>query len=123
MVSVKRLSEFLHADELQPDARELIIRNKKLEEGDEVRCTLLYVCSYSHTTGLQVLSISNGEFYWNKDAASPTLEDINLTVKKGELVGILGRVGAGKVGCCTSTVEKTNSKPLFSVQSHVSDNW
>ena len=28
---------------------------------------------------------------------SPTLEDINLTVKKGELVGILGRVGAGKV--------------------------
>lgn len=29
---------------------------------------------------------------------SPTLEDINLTVKKGELVAILGRVGAGKVG-------------------------
>jgi ABC-type polysaccharide/polyol phosphate transport system ATPase subunit len=27
----------------------------------------------------------------------PVLEDINLTVKKGELVGILGRVGAGKV--------------------------
>ena len=45
----------------------------------------------------KVLSISHGEFYWTKDAASPTLDDINLTVKKGELVGILGRVGAGKV--------------------------
>ena len=28
---------------------------------------------------------------------TPTLEDINLTVRKGELIGILGRVGAGKV--------------------------
>jgi ABC-type polysaccharide/polyol phosphate transport system ATPase subunit len=31
------------------------------------------------------------------DAIQPTLEDINLTVKKGELIGILGRVGGGKV--------------------------
>ncbi len=45
----------------------------------------------------QVLRITNGEFCWNKDAPVPTLEDINLTVRKGELVGILGRVGAGKV--------------------------
>jgi len=44
-----------------------------------------------------VLSIIDGEFSWNKDAVQPTLEDINLTVKKGELVGVLGRVGCGKV--------------------------
>jgi ABC-type transport system involved in cytochrome bd biosynthesis fused ATPase/permease subunit len=43
------------------------------------------------------LSIVNGEFSWNKDASQPTLEDINLTVKKGELIAILGRVGCGKV--------------------------
>lgn len=41
--------------------------------------------------------MSGGEFYWTKDAAVPSLEDINLTVRKGELVGVLGRVGAGKV--------------------------
>lgn len=46
---------------------------------------------------MQVLSITNGEFYWSKNGAAPTLEDVNMTVKKGELVGILGRVGAGKV--------------------------
>ena len=44
-----------------------------------------------------MLSITNGEFAWSKNFASPTLEDVNLSVRKGELVGILGRVGAGKV--------------------------
>jgi ABC-type methionine transport system ATPase subunit len=44
-----------------------------------------------------VLDIKDGEFAWSKDAQSPTLEDINLVVRKGELTGIIGRVGAGKV--------------------------
>ncbi|PCH44281.1 multidrug resistance-associated ABC transporter [Wolfiporia cocos MD-104 SS10] len=79
LVSVKRLSDFLAADELQPDACERIeVPSSKLEIGDEV------------------VSISHGEFYWSKDSPSPTLEDINLTVRKGELFGVLGRVGAGK---------------------------
>ena len=78
MVSVRRLSAFLGADELQPDAR-VVVQRPRLELGDEV------------------LSITNGEFYWTKDAAAPTLEDINLTVRKGDLLGVLGRVGAGKV--------------------------
>lgn len=79
MVSVKRLSDFLVADELQDDARIVETKKGRLELGDEV------------------LSITDGEFAWSKESASPTLEDINLTVKKGELVGVLGRVGAGKV--------------------------
>ena len=45
----------------------------------------------------QVLEIENGEFAWSKDAQSPTLEGINLVARKGELTGIIGRVGAGKV--------------------------
>ena len=44
----------------------------------------------------QVLSIKDGEFHWNKQDTSASLEDINLTVHKGELVGVLGRVGSGK---------------------------
>jgi ABC-type glutathione transport system ATPase component len=46
---------------------------------------------------LQILSIKDGDFSWAKQSVEPTLEGINLTVNKGELVGILGRVGAGKV--------------------------
>jgi len=44
------------------------------------------------------VTIENGEFSWHKEAAQPTLESINFVAKKGELVGILGRVGCGKVG-------------------------
>ena len=47
-----------------------------------------------------MLSITNGEFAWSKVAVSPILEDINLSIKKGELVGVMGRVGAGKVRGC-----------------------
>jgi len=80
IVSVKRVSEFLHAEELQQDATQRIDKSS-LSMGDEV------------------LSIKGGEFAWTKNDVQPVLEDINLTVRKGELVGILGRVGAGKVGC------------------------
>lgn len=44
-----------------------------------------------------MLSIKDADFSWAKNAVEPTLENINLSVKKGELAGILGRVGAGKV--------------------------
>jgi len=45
----------------------------------------------------QVLEIENGEFAWSKDSQSSTLEGINYVARKGELTGIIGRVGAGKV--------------------------
>ncbi|KAG6852658.1 hypothetical protein C0991_010112 [Blastosporella zonata] len=78
IVSVRRLSEFLNADELQADARKLITK-PTLNRGDEV------------------LSIKDADFSWEKNAVEPALEGINLVVKKGELMGVLGRVGAGKV--------------------------
>ncbi|KAN0098013.1 P-loop containing nucleoside triphosphate hydrolase protein [Tylopilus felleus] len=77
LVSVNRLSDFLRADELQADAVKRIDK-PSLSIGDEV------------------LSIRDGDFSWNKNAIQPTLEGIDLTVRKGELVGILGRVGDGK---------------------------
>ncbi|OJA12951.1 hypothetical protein AZE42_07484 [Rhizopogon vesiculosus] len=77
LVSVKRLSGFLHAEELRQDAQAKVHKNN-LAIGDVV------------------LSIKGGEFLWKKHDISAALEDINLTVRKGELVGILGRVGSGK---------------------------
>lgn len=78
-MSVKRISSFLDSDELQTDARSIVLK-ANIQDGDEV------------------LSITNGEFYWSKDGKEPTLQDINLTVRKGELIAVLGQVGAGKVG-------------------------
>ncbi|GJJ11410.1 hypothetical protein Clacol_005643 [Clathrus columnatus] len=76
MVSIKRLSDFLRAGELQADARKVI--HKETEEGDEV------------------LKIEDGEFQWNRTQVESTLSGIDLTIRKGELIGIMGRVGSGK---------------------------
>ncbi|KAF4593191.1 hypothetical protein EYR38_008903 [Pleurotus pulmonarius] len=85
IVSVRRLSDFLKAEELQGDARK-IIEARNLKIGDEV------------------LSIKKADFWWSKKDASPALEDINITVKKGELMGVLGRVGAGKTSLLSAII-------------------
>ncbi|KAL4264103.1 ATP-binding cassette transporter C [Pleurotus pulmonarius] len=85
IVSVRRLSDFLKAEELQGDARK-IVEARNLKIGDEV------------------LSIKKADFWWSKKDASPALEDINITVKKGELMGILGRVGAGKTSLLSAII-------------------
>ena len=78
IVSVKRISSFMDSDELQTDARNIVLK-ENIQDGDEV------------------LSITDGEFFWSKDGKEPTLQDINLKAKKGELTAVLGQVGAGKV--------------------------
>ncbi|KAF8740000.1 hypothetical protein AX14_009122 [Amanita brunnescens Koide BX004] len=85
MVSVRRLSDFLGARELQTDARTLI-NNENLKAGDKV------------------LVMEGASFTWSSSDTSPTLESVDLTVKKGELVGIFGRVGAGKTSLLSAII-------------------
>lgn len=40
----------------------------------------------------QVLSIKDADFSWTSTAVQPTLEGINLSVRKGDLVGVYGKV-------------------------------
>jgi ABC-type multidrug transport system fused ATPase/permease subunit len=98
LVSARRLKAFLDGDELQLDARDVRL-NPNLVAGDVV------CCEYGFTgtclvTAPQVLEIKDGEFNWSKEAPTPTIEGINLVARKGELTGIVGRVGAGKVCLC-----------------------
>lgn len=44
-----------------------------------------------------VLEMKNGDFKWSNQVLEPTLQHLDMTVRKGELVGILGPVGSGKV--------------------------
>lgn len=74
----------------------------KLETRSVEQSNIVFFCvAMDQLTGaymlVQVLSISGAEFSWSKDAQVSTLQDINLVVRKGDLVGVLGRVGAGKV--------------------------
>lgn len=41
------------------------------------------------------MSINNATFSWSR-SASPCLRNLNLNIKKGQIVAILGRVGSGK---------------------------
>ena len=95
VVSIKRLSSFLNSEELQMYRK--VVETPMLQFGDEVS---LFVSCWEFTSSshlLQVLSIKDADFSWSKDGSEATLEGINLSVKKGELLGIFGRVGAGKV--------------------------
>ncbi|WOO86211.1 Metal resistance protein YCF1 [Vanrija pseudolonga] len=82
LVSVQRLEDFLAADELDPDARTVVYPqddpNGEAQVGDSV------------------VTIKDGEFRWARDSVEPILQDINLDVKKGELLAVIGRVGDGK---------------------------
>lgn len=74
----------------------------------------------SLVTAFQVLEIKDGEFSWSKDAQTPTLEGINLVARKGELTGIVGRVGAGKV-CCFHDVVSFRLNIIIAVESPFGD--
>ncbi len=89
IVSMRRLSKFLDAEELQSDAR-IVFGPEQVKNGTPV------------------LTIKDGDFRWTKKALVATLEDINLSIQKGELVGVLGRVGAGKVSARNVVTELIN---------------
>jgi ABC-type multidrug transport system fused ATPase/permease subunit len=85
-VSTKRLTKFLNQENLQQDARAVIMQSD-IPQGDFV------------------LKIAQADFAWEtKKGSSPTLEDINLHVKKGELVGVMGRVGDGKTSLLSAII-------------------
>ncbi|QRV89229.1 ABC transporter transmembrane region [Ceratobasidium sp. AG-Ba] len=83
-VAVTRIRKFLLSEELQADARS--VDEVEVAEGDTV------------------LEIKNGEFKWSKSLLEPTLQHIDLTVRKGELIGVLGRVGCGKTSLLSAVV-------------------
>ncbi|KAI5478725.1 putative ABC metal ion transporter [Pseudohyphozyma bogoriensis] len=78
-VSIERLSTFLTGKELQKNAVIIEKPNRELKLGDEL------------------VSVVGGEFAWSSaQGAQPALVDISLSLKKGELLAVVGRVGAGK---------------------------
>lgn len=73
-VSVKRMNKFLSSEELDP-----------------------YVGRSSSVSTRVALAVDNGTFAWSKGQRDqPTLKDINLRVKRGKLVAVVGQVGCGK---------------------------
>jgi ABC-type methionine transport system ATPase subunit len=66
------------------------------------------------------LNIKDADFRWDSKSVVPTLENINLIVRKGGLTSVMGRVGAGKVLILLSSLAQPKS---FLDESLVRHNW
>ncbi len=74
-VSLIRINRFMNSDELVADA---ITHDEDSSKGNAV-------------------SVDSACFAWDKaDGAEPALKNIELKIKTGELVAVVGAVGAGK---------------------------
>jgi ABC-type multidrug transport system fused ATPase/permease subunit len=80
IVSNKRLKSLLSADEVDPNAVERESKN----DGDES------------------IKVKNGDFSWESGNSDLTLQDVNLNIKKGSLIAVVGRVGSGKSSLLSS---------------------
>ncbi|GAA5856368.1 hypothetical protein JCM8547_008708 [Rhodosporidiobolus lusitaniae] len=97
-VSMDRVSDFLMAKEIQSDAVHISVPSRELKEGDEL------------------ISVVGGDFTWGSMPAPDapqvqplnTLEDITLSVKKGDLIAVVGRVGAGKSSLLSAILGEMN---------------
>lgn len=86
IVSTRRLNKFLNSKELDPN-------------------------NVTNNPSLYALEINNGDFSW--DGKEADLKNINLAVKKGELVAIVGQVGSGKsslISALLGDMEKLNGQ-------------
>lgn len=45
------------------------------------------------------ITMKNFNAYWkSSDLTTPTLKNINLNIRKGQFIGITGKIGSGKSG-------------------------
>ncbi|GLV39331.1 uncharacterized protein CBL_20420 [Carabus blaptoides fortunei] len=79
LVAIKRLQNFLLSDEFEDKQ---LLDNNNINNDDKKD-------TYS-------LRLDNLSAKWNEASSEPTLSNVNLTVEKGKLIGIIGPVGAGK---------------------------
>ncbi|BEJ18143.1 hypothetical protein CspHIS471_0704200 [Cutaneotrichosporon sp. HIS471] len=100
LVSVNRIESFLAAPEIDPNARKVIECDPRVGE--------------------EVVTIKNGEFRWVHDSLEPTLQDIDIGVKKGELLAVIGRVGDGKTSLLAAMLgEMTRSEGSVTLRGDV----
>ncbi|KAF9964122.1 Multidrug resistance-associated protein 1 [Mortierella alpina] len=75
--------------------------------------------------GNVALEMTDGEFTWDGDESGPALSGINLKVKRGEVVAIVGDVGSGKssfIAALLGQIRQTGTGPklkLYGKSSYV----
>ncbi|KAF9903567.1 Multidrug resistance-associated protein 1, partial [Linnemannia zychae] len=101
-LALRRLDDFLTQPEVEP------LKEYSVSEGGDTAIELI-----------------DGEFTWDGDDSGPALQDINLKVKRGEVVAIVGDVGSGKssfIAALLGQIRQTGSGPklkLYGKSSYV----
>ena len=93
-VSLKRIDKYMNSTELKADA----VRRLKAPKanGEAVEQNGGAGAAEAHKADLAI-EINDTSFKWDSGAeVKHTLSNINLAVKKGSLVAVVGQVGAGK---------------------------
>lgn len=86
-VSIDRLSNFFGGKELQDGAVSVEVSQQDIVPGDEL------------------VSIVHGDFSWTGTVTTdPHLLDINLSLKSGEILAVVGRVGSGKTSLLSAVL-------------------
>ncbi|KAK6762893.1 hypothetical protein RB195_023553 [Necator americanus] len=95
VVSNRRLKEFLTSEELSPICVDHIARDNN-----------------------EVIKVSNSTLAWDKSEAQATLQNISFSVKKGQLVTVVGRVGHGKSSLLQSLLGNSGHSGYCLVLTH-----
>nr|CAD7259451.1 unnamed protein product [Timema shepardi] len=115
IVSIKRIQNFLSYEELASlkDVREVSRKDVKdsvvmLSYKDNSDCEKPDTLKNGVPPGSGLgVTMSHVTAKWFSESVENTLTNINLTVKPGRLLAIIGPVGAGKVGHCSNPCGQT----------------
>ncbi|KAJ1654030.1 hypothetical protein IWQ61_005966 [Dispira simplex] len=98
-VAVGRISAFLMSEELDPNAvmhKSYVRRTQYYPVAKGKASQSIGSADCMPEVNPVMVEIKGGQFTWLDDQLTPTLDNINLVCRKGELMAIVGKVGSGK---------------------------
>ncbi|KAK9685100.1 hypothetical protein K7432_015628 [Basidiobolus ranarum] len=111
-VAYRRLYKFLICEELDPEAVQRIANSSDSRLGRVNEDTDL---DDEQGRKKSMIQIRHGTFRWDKTSPVPTLSDIDLSCKKGELLTVVGRVGSGKSSLISSLLGEMEKSPASNI--------
>lgn len=91
--SLKRIEDYMLLDERKPNSK-TNLNNKETRDPTEV--TPLLSRNIREFDLKPILALSRVTAKWTKEDSKPTLDGITLTIRPGEQVALIGKVGSGK---------------------------